>query len=58
MVFDGFLSECLISMTTSFNTKSIETASGVPRPKSAPRFEIDQFLVGDLVSFSNLEFLP
>ena len=37
MVFDGFLYECLISMTTSLNTKSIKTASGAPRPKSAPR---------------------
>ena len=37
MVFDGFFAECLISMTTSRNTKSIKTASGAPRPKSAPR---------------------
>ena len=38
MVFDGFFAECLISMiTTSSNAKSIKTASGAPRPKSAPR---------------------
>ena len=54
MVLDGLFAECLISMITSSNTKSIKTASGAPRPKSAPRGSKSTTFVRGICQLFNL----